>query len=366
MSGGSIIGVLALLAATGIAASQLISVSTAEDTSAPAVVACTGSAAIEFACHARRYRQLVRRDGARAALRALAADQRRNGYVRAACHQLTHRIGRAAGALHGIDALRDGRSVCASGYYHGVLQAVMGRAGARASVERAAAICAASRADERRSAEHYNCVHGMGHGFMEVFSSRVFQSLHGCEALRDRWEQDECSGGVFMENVTAIDNRARPARSLRSGQPLYPCTAVARRFWEQCYDWQVTYALYVNDSDFGAVFGLCAATPVGARRPCYRGLGGDALQQSNFVTSPAARRATIRRLCAMGPGRAARRACIEGAVRNMYRDYADGDVQARALCASMRDVRAGAERAACRRAEAKTRRAVALPETAQP
>ncbi|HEX6389244.1 MAG TPA: hypothetical protein VFZ89_07355, partial [Solirubrobacteraceae bacterium] len=85
MSGGSIIGVLALLAATGIVGSQLIAVSTAEDTTAPAVATCRGSAAIDFACHARRYRQLVRRDGARAALRALAADQRRNGFVRAAC-----------------------------------------------------------------------------------------------------------------------------------------------------------------------------------------------------------------------------------------------------------------------------------------
>jgi hypothetical protein len=353
------IGVLALSAAVGIVGSQLRADSTQGDGRAPSVSTCTGSAAIDFACHARRYRGLVRRDGAPAALRALAADQRRNGFVRAACHQLTHRIGRAAGALRGIDALHDGQPVCASGYPHGVLQAVMGRAGARDAVKRAAAICAETRAGDGRSAEHYNCVHGMGHGFMEVFSSRVFRSLDGCAALRDRWEQDECSGGVFMENVTAIDNRARPARSLRPDQPLYPCTAVAPRFWEQCYDWQVTYALYVNDSDFRAVFGLCAAAPAGARGACYRGLGGDALQQSKFVTARPARAATIRRLCAVGPDPAARRACIAGAVRNMYRDYADGDVQARALCAALRD--GGPERAACRRAEAKTRREVDRP-----
>jgi hypothetical protein len=250
--------------------------------------------------------------------------------------------------------------VCASGYYHGVLQAVMERRGARGSVRDAAAICEATRSAGRRSAEHYNCVHGMGHGYMEVFSSRVSDSLHGCQALRDRWERDECSGGVFMENVTAIDHPRRPSRSLRAEHPLYPCTAVAPRYWEQCFDWQITYALYVNDSDFGAVFALCAATTAGAREPCYRGLGGDALQQSKFVTSPPARRATIRRLCALGPDRVARRACIAGAVRNMYRDYADGDVQARALCASM--PRGGALRASCRRDLALTRRQVQLPE----
>jgi len=359
MKGGSIFGVLALSAAAGIVGAQLVAGAAERGRPAPAV-ACAGSAAIDFACQARRYREIARRDGARTALRVLAADQRRNGFVRAACHQLTHRIGRVAGARHGIRALADGRPVCASGYYHGVLQAVMGRAGPRRALEQAAAICAESRARERRSAEHYNCVHGMGHGYMELFSSRVDESLRGCEALRDRWEQDECSGGVFMENVTAMDNPERPARSLRPDAPLYPCTAIAPRFWEQCYDWQATYALYVNDGDFEAVFDLCAATAPGARRPCYRGLGGDALQHSKFVTTATARHATIRRLCALGPGRAARHACIEGAVRNMYRDYVDGDVQARGLCASMRD--APAARAACLHAEARTRREVDLPE----
>ncbi len=359
MPGSSIIGRLALATAAGVAGWGIVAVSTPGDASEPAVTACTGAAAIDFACHERRYEQLTRRDGARAALRELAADQRRNGYVRAACHQLTHRIGRAAGSLRGIDALGDGQSVCASGYYHGVLQAVMGRAGARDSVRDAGAICAGIRSADRRSAEHYNCVHGMGHGYMEVFASDVFRSLRGCRALSDRWEQDECSGGVFMENVSAIDNPSRPPRALRAEQPLYPCTALPPRYWEQCYDWQITYALYVADGDFHGVFGLCARRVREARQACYRGLGGDVLQHSKFVTSPPARRQTIARLCALGRDREARTACIEGAVRNMYRDYVDGDVQARALCRSLE--RASADRSACLGAERRARRHVSLP-----
>ena len=350
---------LALAAAAGFAGLGLIAASTAEAPLRPAVASCVGAAAIDFACHERYFRGLVRRDGAVAALRALAAGQRRNGFVRAACHQLAHRVGRAAGTMDGIRALADGRSVCASGYYHGVLQSVMGKVGRRASLRDAGAICATTRSGARPSNEHYNCVHGMGHGFMEVSSNSVFASLDGCRALDDRREQDECSGGVFMENVTAIDNRRRPARSLRPREPLYPCTAVASRFWEQCYDWQVTYALFVHDSDFRAVFGLCAEQPAGARGSCWRGLGGDALQQSKFLTSSSARRATLERLCALGPDRPARHACIEGAVHNMYRDYVDGDAQARALC---RGLRRADGRAACRRAERATRRTVALPE----
>src|SRR5687767_141510 len=66
-----------------------------------APVECNGRQAIEFECHARRYASLVRRSGPRAALAALDVEQRRNGYVRAACHQLTHRVGRTAGDLRG-------------------------------------------------------------------------------------------------------------------------------------------------------------------------------------------------------------------------------------------------------------------------
>ncbi len=352
----SIICGLGLVAAVGVVLSQRTASVSGGGPAAP--VECTGPKAVDFKCHEQRYTRLVRQEGSGPALRALEADQARNGYVRAACHQLTHRVGRAAGDERGIDALREGRSVCVSGFYHGVLQSVMSKLGRRGSIERADSICADLRSHGRPSAEHYNCVHGLGHGFMAVYGNDVFESLHGCRSVHDPWEQEECSGGVFMENVTAIDDRIRPSRYLRPAEPLYPCTEVAERLWDQCYDWQVTYALYVNDSDFAKVFRLCAGGVRAARAPCYRGLGGDALQQSRFVTSAAGRRATMRRLCELAPDRRAQTNCIEGVVKIMFRDYVDGDAQARSLCRSLTDEL----RAACLAAEAKARRDVALPE----
>ena len=152
-----------------------------------------------------------------------------------------------------------------------------------------------------------------------------------------------------MENVTAIDNPRRPSRSLRPREPLYPCTEVAERFWDQCYDWQITYALYVNDSDFAKVFALCAASvPGGARGRATAGLGGDALQQSKFVTSRPARSGDDRGGCARsGPTARRATAASTGAVRNMYRDYVDGDVQARALCRVAARARGAARARAC-------------------
>ena len=276
-----------------------------------AIVRCEGAAAIEFRCFERRAAELVRSRGARYALHDLARQRARNGYVRAACHQLTHRIGRAAGAIGGIRAFEDGRPLCSSGYYHGVVESVMQKIGAGNVVARAQSVCAPlrERERERHSADHYNCTHGMGHGFMGAFASDIFASLKGCDALAERWERHNCHGGVFMENLSAIDNAERPPTALRPREPLYPCTAVASRYREPCFDKQTSYALYVTDSDFAQVFRLCARTQPAFRGACYRGLGGDvAVVAAKHVFDPRARALSrVRRLPARpqpsGPAR---------------------------------------------------------------
>ena len=39
--------------------------------------------------------------------------------------------------------------------------------------------------------------------------------------MADPWEAHHCYGGVFMENLTAIDNPDRPSKVLRRDQALY-------------------------------------------------------------------------------------------------------------------------------------------------
>src|SRR4051812_1986083 len=251
-----------------------------------AIAACDGAQSIDFACYERRYRALGAAEGPGAAVRDLARLAGRVGYVRVACHQLMHGIGRAAGMRSGLRAFGQGDESCSSGYYHGVVEAVMARMGA-ATVERdPARVCAPFRRRAPFGLAHYNCVHGMGHGFMGVFRSDLFRSLDACGALPDRWERDQCVGGVFMENLTALGNPRRPSRALRPTQPLYPCTAVAARYKHECYMKQTAYALMVRGNDFAAVFRLCARSPdVAFRDDCYEGLGGDAsIVASKYVT----------------------------------------------------------------------------------
>lgn len=294
---------------------------------------CAAASAIDFGCFERRYTALTRSRGARSALRDLAGQRQQNGYVRAACHQLTHRIGRAAGAIRGMPAFRDGDPLCSSGYYHGVIEAVMTRIGTARALERATGVCAQLRERDYRSADHYNCAHGMGHGFMGRFGSDVFASLHGCDALTERWERRHCYGGVFMENLSAIDNSERPSTALRPSQPLYPCTEVARRYKEACFDKQTTYALYITGGDFAAVFKLCSSVGRGFRGACDRGLGGDvAIDSAKHLFTAKARAASRRSLCMLGEDGRARANCVIGAVRVILRDLAGGAAQTATLC----------------------------------
>jgi len=122
------------------------------------------------------------------------------------------------------------------------------------AIRAAASVCAPLRARRRYSADVSNCVHGMGHGFMDVLDRRIGASLRGCDGLRASWERRGCYSGVFMENLASEGD----SHALRPGQPLYPCNAVGRRYKPACYERQSTYALFVSNGDFRAVFRLCA------------------------------------------------------------------------------------------------------------
>jgi hypothetical protein len=300
---------------------------------------CTGAQSLDANCFVSRYTALTTTAGAKVALDDLAAQSASNQFLIAACHQLTHVVGRTAGERYGKAAFAQGSDFCASGYYHGVTESVMTAIGRDDVVDRAATVCAEPREQQRYSYPHYNCVHGMGHGFMAVFGSDIFKSLAGCDALRDPWEQHHCYGGVFMENLTAFENPSRPFRDLRADAPLYPCTAVESRYKTECYLKQTAYALFVRNDDFGAVFKLCREdADADFRAACYQGLGGDAaIKTSKYVIGAAAQDLTLSTLCLQGPDQEARSECVVGAVTTIVRDLAGDDTQARTLCAALDD-----------------------------
>jgi len=204
-------------------------------------------------------------------------------------------------------------------------------------------------------------VHGMGHGFMGVLGRKVGRALRACDGLREGWQRRDCYSGVFMENHAGAGGAAQS--SLRPDEPLYPCTSVARRYKTACYERQSTYALFVSDGDFAAVFDLCAHAERGFGSACRRGLGGDVAAETKLVRPARAQAAARRRLCMLGESARARSDCVTGAVGQILQDLAGGPAQLDAFCAAFEVAATQPEHAACLRASEAGYRALLAQQT---
>ncbi len=291
---------------------------------------CPGELANDYGCIQEHYQKLVHGPGVQAAFTQLKSDYEKNGFIKSNCHQVTHVIGRASIDLYGDipQSYSQGDSFCWSGYYHGAMEAVVAKIGADKILDQANTICADLGAHQKYSFYHYNCVHGLGHGFMGVLQNELFKSLETCDALGDEWERESCYGGVFMENIMADFNSGSSTKYLKADEPLYPCTAVDSRYKGQCYIMQTSYALRTQGGDFDKVFELCGTVEDEHRPTCYQSLGRDA---SGQTTSDAA---TTKEICMLGEDDEARSNCVIGAVKDFI-SYFHNDTQAKEFCRSL-------------------------------
>lgn len=297
---------------------------------APQVAQCSGASAEDYGCYQERYQNLVLGSGVDAAFDELKSEYESNNFVQVQCHQMTHVIGRAAVDLltNMSSAYGQGDNFCWSGYYHGVMEAIVANIGADAVLEQAPDICSEFSQDQEQSFFHYNCVHGLGHGFMGILQNELFDSLDVCDTLGSSWEQNSCYSGVFMENVMAQSNPNNTSKYLKADQPLYPCTDVEDSYKEECYKMQTSYALQVQGGDFGQVFDLCGDVEGEFVPTCYQSLGRDASGRS--VSDVDQTRST----CALGEDYEARSNCVIGAVKDFISYYSD-DAQAEELCSTL-------------------------------
>ncbi len=310
------------------------------ETSGP-IPECSGASA-DHACYQQRYESLVRVSGVEATFAELKDKFTEDEFVSSNCHHLTHIIGRAAAELYGdiASAYSQGDNFCASGYYHGVIEAIMATLGAEGVVDEADDICAELREDENHSFDHRNCLHGLGHGSMYVLENELFEALRTCDALADEWERDQCSGGVFMENLNTDDSPGHLSNYLKFDQPFYPCTEVKIHYKTQCYVRHTEYALKVVSKDdatlqdnFTKVFDLCAREVEDGFRPaCYSGLGHLATTEASLADiTDEAQAAFARELCMLGQDYEALVYCVVAAARQLVYYY-NGDAQAKELC----------------------------------
>jgi hypothetical protein len=221
----------------------------------------------------------------------------------------------------------EGDNFCWSGYYHGVMEGIIGHIGIEQLTKESNNICSGVRVGkEQYSFFHYNCAHGLGHGFMANLGDELFTSLTTCDSLRDWWEKESCYGGVFMENIMAdLNKEFHATKYLKPDQPLYPCTAVAEAYKHQCYLMQTSYALKVSEQDFSKVFALCATVDGSNRAVCYQSLGRDA--SGNSISNVDQTYSS----CMLGPDQEARSNCVIGAVKDFI-SYYHSDEKGYELC----------------------------------
>jgi hypothetical protein len=293
---------------------------------------CTEHRQSDYDCWRDLLQWLVQEESPEEALAVARTANDTVPYFAGMCHQFTHEIGRAAGNRFEdvAESFAHGDDLCASGYYHGVMEAMADLLGRDGLIDATPTACGPIRdQDGAYGLDHYNCVHGLGHGLMAATFAQLFEALEACDLLTDGWEAASCHSGVFMENMLAEDNPHHSTEYLDPEEPLYPCTAVDSVYKNPCYLIQTSYALRVTGQNYSLVFELCETEPEFSI-PCWESLGRDVSGNTlNNVDQ------TLD-LCMLGHSYEAQLRCFIGAAKD-YVYHQQDDAPGLELCEAIED-----------------------------
>ncbi|MDX6689945.1 MAG: hypothetical protein QOG15_1402 [Solirubrobacteraceae bacterium] len=226
-------------------------------------------------CLEQAFGNMTYNDGPKPALAKLTAMQTQNPAVAADCHRIAHRMGGAA-----LTRFKDkvapafiaGSPVCASGYYHGIIErAFLGQPRDKLAIV-ASQLCTDPQINTKPFLS-YQCIHGLGHGLMIYTGYDMPGSLKVCHGLKDNFTQVSCTGGVFMENFNS--SYGVKSKYLRASDPIYPCDSVAERDKLQCYGLVTANLLRVNNYDQRRTANGCLRAEPAWIGTCYESFGRD-------------------------------------------------------------------------------------------
>ena len=291
--------------------------------------------AAAYTCYTKEINSVTQKYNPETATALLKKQYSQVSYVKGDCHQLMHVVGRAAYAKYGnlADAFAHGDQFCWSGFYHGIMEELSREKGYNYIFAHASTLCSqVAKKYGQYAFNTYNCVHGLGHGFMELEDENLFDALKSCDAFKNSWDAQSCYGGVFMQNVMNVQGPEgedlATYKYLKADDPMYPCDAVANQYKGSCYLMQTSFALQVDNYDFNKVFAQCAdVQPQPLTNICYQSLGRDASGQSiSDVTK-------TKDTCMLGPDLEAQENCFTGAVKDFV-SYFHSDKKGYELCAA--------------------------------
>ena len=248
-----------------------------------------------YGCLEQAFGNISFKQGPRRAFAAFSTQLESNSDVERDCHRIVHTIGSAAYSRYDGNVARtfsEGSSICASGYYHGILERAFVGITSKAKLGAVARRLCVDVGIRRRSFLDYQCRHGLGHGFMIQTGYDLPMALSLCSDLGTGWDRVTCTGGSFMENMsTRFGFRSR---FLDDKKPLYPCTSVATRYRSSCYVRATTWILQLEKNDFSRTASVCRSAGSPWSPFCFRGYGRDAVVDARYRNF---RR--VRALCAL-------------------------------------------------------------------
>ena len=228
-----------------------------------------------YDCLEQAFGNMTYNDGPKPALSKLQSMLATNTAVATDCHRIAHRMGSAA-----LTRFKDrvapafiaGSPVCASGYYHGIIErAFLGQPTSKlASLSRQ--LCS----DPQISAQRFllfQCIHGLGHGLMIYTGYDLPGSLKTCDSLRTGFDKVSCSGGVFMENFNS--SYGITSKYLRKDDPIYPCNDVAEKYKLYCYQLVTANILKVTGYDQAKTADSCKLSEPKWVGMCFESFGRD-------------------------------------------------------------------------------------------
>ena len=236
-----------------------------------------------FICLEQAFGNIAYRQGPKRALAVFGDRVDKDTAVQQDCHRIVHTIGSATYARFDGNIARTfaaGSSICASGYYHGILERAFVGLTTKAELGAAARKLCLSAGIRRRSFLDYQCRHGLGHGFMIQTGYALPTALSLCSELGTGWDEVTCTSGAFMENVsTRFGYRSS---YLNEKDLLYPCDSIQLRYRRSCYVRSTTWILQVDSNDFADAARVCRTAGTKWAPYCFRGFGRDAVVVATY------------------------------------------------------------------------------------
>lgn len=171
------------------------------------------------------------------------------------------------------------------------------------------------------------CQHGIGHGLMEYYGTKLDLALTGC-LVTQRISLLGCSSGVFMEynfpTITGNETANTSLRKLDPTQPYNPCPNVAAKFQKSCYYELPQWWYQVYEGDDRVMGRLCQDIGDSTHREnCFRGLGNTIGPRTKFDLDKGLQ------ICQLMPSRDGQTLCLAGLSWSWFAEPAKRPVSTR-------------------------------------